>query len=64
LKGAPERVLNRCTKILLNGEEVAFTDELRSEVTEANKSFGALGERVLAFARCDLPADKYPRDAY
>lgn len=64
LKGAPERVLNRCTKILLNGEEVAFTDELRSEVTEANKSFGALGERVLAFARCDLPADKYPRDTY
>jgi len=64
LKGAPERVLNRCTKILLEGEEVDFTDELRAEVNEANKSFGALGERVLAFARCDLPADRYPRDSY
>jgi len=64
LKGAPERVLNRCSKILLNGEEVDFTDDLRNEVNEANKSFGALGERVLAFAKCDLPADRYPRDSY
>lgn len=31
-KGAPERVLTRCSKILLNGEEVEFTDELREEV--------------------------------
>jgi len=64
LKGAPERVLNRCTKILLNGEEKEFTDELRAEVNEANKTFGALGERVLAFAKCDLPADKYPKESY
>jgi len=64
LKGAPERVLNRCTKILLNGEEVEFTEELRAEVNEANKNFGALGERVLAFAKCDLPAEKYPKDSY
>jgi len=64
LKGAPERVLKRCTKILLNGEEVPFTDELRAECDEANKSFGALGERVLAFAKADLPADKYPKDSY
>jgi len=64
LKGAPERVLNRCTKILLNGEEVDFTDDLKAEVNEANRTFGALGERVLAFAKCDLPVERYPKDSY
>jgi magnesium-transporting ATPase (P-type) len=64
LKGAPERVLNRCSKILINGEEVEFTKELRDEVAKANSDFGKLGERVLAFARCNLPASKYSKDSY
>jgi sodium/potassium-transporting ATPase subunit alpha len=51
LKGAPERVLNRCSKILIKGEERDFDDELRDEVNLANDSFGKMGERVLAFAR-------------
>ena len=25
MKGAPERILNRCSKILIDGEEVDFT---------------------------------------
>jgi sodium/potassium-transporting ATPase subunit alpha len=29
MKGAPERILNRCTKVLIEGQEVEFTDELR-----------------------------------
>jgi sodium/potassium-transporting ATPase subunit alpha len=64
LKGAPERVLNRCTKILINGEEKEFTQEIRDEVNKANSDFGKLGERVLAFARCNLPNDKYPKKDY
>ena len=51
LKGAPERVLNRCNKILIRGEERDFDDDLREEVNLANDSFGKMGERVLAFAR-------------
>jgi len=62
LKGAPERILTRCSKILINNEEVDFTNELREEVNEANKTFGGLGERVLAFAKCSLPADKFTKD--
>jgi sodium/potassium-transporting ATPase subunit alpha len=54
LKGAPEKVLNRCSKILIRGEERDFDDELREEVNLANDSFGKMGERVLAFARCEL----------
>jgi len=33
MKGAPERILVRCSKILIGGNEVEFTDELRKEVT-------------------------------
>jgi len=27
MKGAPERIINRCTKIVVDGEEVAFDAE-------------------------------------
>merc|ERR1712166_726582 len=62
MKGAPERILTRCDQILLNGAEVAFTEELRAEINEANSTFGKLGERVLAFARYSLDASKFTKD--
>jgi len=64
MKGAPERILSRCSKILIEGEEVEFTDELRREVNKANSTFGGLGERVLAFAKYKLPCDKYRKSDY
>ena len=64
MKGAPERILVRCSKILVGGQEIDFTQELRDEVTQANSDFGKLGERVLAFARCRLDASKYTKDGY
>lgn len=62
MKGAPERILTRCSKLLVDGQEVPFTEELRQEVSNANSDFGKLGERVLAFAKYTLPQDKYTRD--
>ena len=62
MKGAPERILTRCSKILVAGEEQEFTPELREEVNKANSDFGALGERVLAFAKCNLDPLKYTKD--
>jgi sodium/potassium-transporting ATPase subunit alpha len=62
MKGAPERILTRCSRILVEGEEVEFTPELRQEVNMANSDFGKLGERVLAFARYKLPTDKFTKD--
>jgi len=59
MKGAPERVITRCSRIMVEGEEVEFTDELRAEVNQANSDFGKLGERVLAFAKYKLPAEKF-----
>jgi len=53
MKGAPERILSRCTKILINGEERPYA-EYADHVKYANDSFGKMGERVLAFARISL----------
>jgi len=64
MKGAPEKILKRCSKILINNEEVDFSDELRKEVAEAQASFGNLGERVLAFARRSLPSSKFDKKSY
>jgi len=35
MKGAPEKILKRCSKILVNNQEVDFTDELRQEISDA-----------------------------
>jgi len=60
LKGAPERVVTRCSKILIDNQEKAFDEKFRKEVQQANDDFGKLGERVLAFAYRDLDASKFP----
>eukprot|EP00300_Choanocystis_sp_HF-7_P020371 c20577_g1_i1.p1 GENE.c20577_g1_i1~~c20577_g1_i1.p1 ORF type:complete len:1182 (+),score=331.57 c20577_g1_i1:110-3655(+) len=62
VKGAPERVVNMCSFILCDGEEVDFTPEKEAEFVELNESLARRGERVLAFARLRLPLDKFPLD--
>ena len=41
LKGAPERVLKRCTNIYVDGEELPLTKEERNDIELANNSFGS-----------------------
>ena len=36
MKGAPDRIISRCSKILINGKEIDFTDELWDEIETAN----------------------------
>jgi sodium/potassium-transporting ATPase subunit alpha len=62
MKGAPERILNRCSKILVNGEERDFDEDAKREVNEANDQLGKLGERVLAFARYELEPEIYTKN--
>jgi Ca2+-transporting ATPase len=50
VKGAPEVVLERCNYILLNGQIVTLTDELREKILKANSEMGKNALRVLAFA--------------
>lgn len=62
MKGAPERILSRCNKILVNGEERPFDEGWRANVNFANDSFGGMGERVLAFARMSLDPQIYTKE--
>lgn len=62
MKGAPERILDRCTSIYLNGREKPLDQEMKSAFNNAYLELGGLGERVLGFCDFSLPGDKYPRD--
>ena len=62
MKGAPERILRRCTKILINQEERDFDQYWQKQVNKANDNFGKMGERVLAFAQIKLDPKIYTKD--
>lgn len=47
MKGAPERILERCSTIFVHGKEVAMTDEWKNLFNQAYLELGGLGERVL-----------------
>merc|ERR1712214_17174 len=61
MKGAPERILDRCSTIVVDGTERPLNDEWKDAFNTAYMSLGGLGERVLGFCDFTLPADKYPR---
>lgn len=61
MKGAPERILSRCSKILVNGKEIPYDKEQQIRVNEANASLGKMGERVLAVARYSLEPEIYTK---
>ncbi|MDY7082455.1 MAG: HAD-IC family P-type ATPase, partial [Halobacteria archaeon] len=54
MKGAPETVLERCDRILVDGEAEELTDEKRQEMLDKNDAFAADALRVLGFARKDI----------
>ena len=58
MKGAPERILDRCSMILLNGDEREMTQDWRDAFNQAYLELGGLGERVLGFCDLLLPIDK------
>jgi len=61
MKGAPERIFDRCTSIMIDGKEEPINDYWRENFNQAYMNLGGLGERVLGFCHYILPADKYPR---
>jgi sodium/potassium-transporting ATPase subunit alpha len=58
MKGAPERILERCSTILIDGKPTALTDQWKDDFNNAYMELGGLGERVLGF--CELPLS--PKD--
>lgn len=61
MKGAPERILEKCTTILLNGQEVDLDEKLKQNFNEAYLELGGMGERVLGFCDLRLDGEKFPR---
>ncbi|MFE7896881.1 cation-translocating P-type ATPase [Streptomyces sp. NPDC057424] len=51
VKGAPQELLARCTRIDRSGERLPLTEELRAAVIAANDELASQGLRVLAAAR-------------
>ncbi|HPP31626.1 MAG TPA: calcium-translocating P-type ATPase, SERCA-type [Soehngenia sp.] len=49
-KGAPDLLIQKCSHILLNGEVVPFTEELKKKVLDTNINFSKQALRVLAVA--------------
>ena len=56
-KGAPDELLKRCTKALVEGKVVDMTDERREAILKANKTMADRALRVLAAAKKDLIAE-------
>jgi Ca2+-transporting ATPase len=55
MKGAPEIVLERCTKILLKGKVREITEEDRRKILQVNEAMAMQALRNLGFAYRELP---------
>ncbi|XP_066575535.1 sodium/potassium-transporting ATPase subunit alpha-3b isoform X2 [Amia ocellicauda] len=61
MKGAPERILDRCSTIMMQGKEQPMDEELKEAFQNAYLELGGLGERVLGFCHLLMPEDQYPK---
>jgi Ca2+-transporting ATPase len=55
MKGAPEIVLDKCTKVLANGKGSKLTESSRAELLEVNEAMARQALRNLGFAYRELP---------
>ena len=60
LKGAPERVLNRCSTFRINNESRPVDEQMKNTFQTKYEYFASKGLRILAVARKDLPAESFP----
>uniref|UniRef100_A0A3Q2Q9I2 Sodium/potassium-transporting ATPase subunit alpha n=1 Tax=Fundulus heteroclitus TaxID=8078 RepID=A0A3Q2Q9I2_FUNHE len=61
MKGAPERILDRCSTILIHGQEQPLDESWRDAFQNAYMELGGLGERVLGFCHLNLSSSQFPR---
>src|SRR3990167_3601616 len=59
LKGAPERVWDKCNHVLYKGREIPLDRAQKQLIQEANTQFAKGGQRILGFAKYHLPASLY-----
>ncbi|XP_015278928.1 PREDICTED: potassium-transporting ATPase alpha chain 2 [Gekko japonicus] len=63
MKGAPERILERCSTIMIDGKEEPLDAEKAEAFQTAYMELGGMGERVLGFCHLYLPEQEFP-DTY
>uniref|UniRef100_A0AAX7U664 Sodium/potassium-transporting ATPase subunit alpha n=1 Tax=Astatotilapia calliptera TaxID=8154 RepID=A0AAX7U664_ASTCA len=61
MKGAPERILDRCSTIMVQGQEEPMDEMWRDAFQSAYLELGGLGERVLGFCHLNLSSSQFPR---
>ena len=64
-KGAPDEILKRCTRVLVDGVVTPLTDEKRAEILSVNKTMADKALRVLACAyktHESVPTNFEPQD--
>ncbi|KAJ7063657.1 aminophospholipid-transporting P-type ATPase [Mycena amicta] len=62
IKGAPERVLAKCSTYLKDGALATITDDFRTSYDDAYNYMASRGHRVIACAQILLPGSKFPAD--
>lgn len=60
VKGAPEKVMNMCNGIVIEGEVEMFDEEHRATMEGINMTLGKRGERVIAMAYSELDRESFP----
>jgi len=61
MKGAAERILERCDTIWVNGKDEPLNDHWKAQMEASYMELGGLGERVLGFCDFVLDEDKFPK---
>ncbi|KAM4702992.1 potassium-transporting ATPase alpha chain 1 [Rhinophrynus dorsalis] len=61
MKGAPERILERCSTIMIKGQELPLDEQWKEAFQTAYMDLGGLGERVLGFCHLYMNEKEYPR---
>ncbi|XP_055950188.1 sodium/potassium-transporting ATPase subunit alpha-like isoform X2 [Argiope bruennichi] len=59
MKGAPERILDRCSTIFINGKEKVLDEDMKEAFNDAYLELGGMGERVIGFCDYKLPQSRY-----
>jgi len=59
MKGAPERILTRCDKMMVDGKIVPMTETDRAHIDGLNYKLAENGLRVLAFCQAELDVKKF-----
>ncbi|CAL1279857.1 unnamed protein product [Larinioides sclopetarius] len=59
MKGAPERILDRCSTIFIHGKEKVLDEGMKEAFNDAYLELGGMGERVIGFCDYKLPQSRY-----